>query len=143
MLPYRDSRLTLIGIVVFFVLALGYGYFELQGLLYGPSLSVPAEATTVHDPFVTIAGKADRISSLSMNGAQITVTEDGSFSEPYLLTPGLNRIVLDASDRYGHTKQRVITIVYEPPAGAQPAAVPTMASTTASTTATTTASSTS
>lgn len=114
MLPYRDSRLTTIGIAIFFILALGYGYFELQGILYGPTLTVPQAATTVHDPFVTITGKADRISSLSMNGAPITVTEDGSFSEPYLLTPGINRITLDAKDRYGREKQRIVTIVYAP-----------------------------
>lgn len=121
MLPYRDSRLTLIGIVVFFVIALGYGFFELRGMLYGPTLNVPQGQTTVHDPFVTIAGTADRISSLSMNGAPITVTEGGSFSEHYLLTPGLNRITLDAVDKYGHKKERVITIVYVPAPGAAPA----------------------
>ena len=145
MLPYRDSRLTLIGILVFFVIALGYGFFELRGMLYGPTLNVPQGQTTVHDSFITISGTASRISSLSMNGAPITVTEGGSFSEPYLLTPGLNRITLDAVDKYGHKKERVITIVYVPPAGSQqPAATstPDVASTTPVST-TSTASSTS
>lgn len=114
MLPYRDSRLTQIAVAVFFVLALVYGFFELQGFLYGPRISVPSGVTTVHDPFVTIKGNAERIASLSMNGKEISVTENGSFSEPYLLAPGMNRIILDAKDKYGRGKQSIVTIVYVP-----------------------------
>lgn len=115
MLPYRDSRITTIAIVIFFVLVLGYAYFEARGLLYGPRISVSSETTEVHDPFIQIKGTADRISSLSMNGKQINVTEGGAFDEPYLLSPGLNRIVLDATDKYGRRRSQVIQIVYTPP----------------------------
>jgi len=115
MLPYRDSRVTTIAIVVFFLLVLGYAYFEARGFLYGPRIVVNSETTEVHDPFVEIKGIADRIASLSMNGKQINVTEGGVFSEPYLLSPGLNRIVLDATDKYGRRRIQVIQIVYTPP----------------------------
>lgn len=114
MLPYRDSRLTQIAIGIFFLLAVGYGYFELQGFLYGPRISVMSTTTEVHDPFVTVSGSVERIASLSMNGKEISVTENGSFSEPYLLSPGSNRIILDAKDKYGRSKQSVVTIVYTP-----------------------------
>jgi hypothetical protein len=112
MLPYRDSWITRIVLVVFFLLVVGYAYFEAQGILFGPSISVTSSVTTVHDPFVKIEGRADRIASLSMNGKQIAVTESGSFSEPYLLAAGDNRIVLDAKDTYGRTRRKVIEIVY-------------------------------
>ena len=115
MLPYRDSRITTIVIVVFFLLVLGYAYFEARGLLYGPRIVVNSETTEVHDPFIEIKGTADRISSLSMNGKQINVTEGGVFNEPYLLSPGLNRIILDATDKYGRRRSQVIQIVYTPP----------------------------
>ncbi|MEK7601216.1 MAG: hypothetical protein AAB480_01640 [Patescibacteria group bacterium] len=114
MLPYRDSRITTIAIVVFFVLVLGYAYFEARGLLYGPRITVSSGTTEVHDPFIQIKGTADRISSLSMNGKQINVTEGGVFDEPYLLSPGLNRIVLDATDKYGRRRSQVVQIVYTP-----------------------------
>lgn len=120
MLPYRDSTITRIALGIFFLLILGYGYFEAQGLLFGPSITIGSPVTEVHEEFVKIQGKANRISSLSMNGKQITVTEEGAFSEPYLLAEGANRIVLDARDTYGRTTRKIITIVYIPSATSSP-----------------------
>ena len=112
MLPYRDSRFTRIILIGFFIVVLGYAYFEGRGLLAGPTITVSGRVMEVSEPFITIEGQAQRITSLSMNGKAIPVTEDGAFSEPYVLSPGYNRIVLDASDRYGKTTERVIEIVY-------------------------------
>ena len=114
MLPYRDSRLTYIALGIFFLIVVGYAYFEARGLLFGPSITVSSEITEVHDPFVMIKGQADRIASLSMNGKVIPVTENGMFEEPYLLSPGYNRIVLDATDKYGRKRSHAIEIVYTP-----------------------------
>ncbi len=116
MLPYRDSRLTYIALGIFFLIVLGYAYYEARGLLFGPSITVNSSVTEVHEPFVTIKGQADRIASLSMNGKTIPVTEDGAFEEPYILSPGYNRIVLDARDKYGRTRSEAIEIIYTPSA---------------------------
>jgi|SRR3989344_579800 len=112
MLPYRDSRLTRIVLIAFFILVAGYAYFEGRGLLYGPQIAIESPVMEVSDPMVSIEGRAERISMLSMNGKTIPVTEDGNFSEPYVLTPGYNRIVLRARDRYGNETERVIEVVY-------------------------------
>ena len=125
MLPYRDNRLTYIALGVFFLIILGYAYYEARGLLFGPSITVSSDITEVHDPFITIKGQADRIASLLMNGKTIPVTEDGAFEEPYLLSVGYNRIVLDASDKYGRTRRQAIEIVYTPKADAAPTPVAT------------------
>src|SRR3989344_5828088 len=114
MLPYRDSRLTYIAFGIFFLIVLGYAYYEARGLIFGPSITVTSNIAEVHESFVTIKGKADRIASLSMNGKTIPVTENGVFEEPYLLNLGYNRIVFDASDKYGRTSRQTIEIVYIP-----------------------------
>lgn len=98
--------------MVFFIVIAGYAYFEARGFLYGPRIEVPEEVTQVNEQFITLRGRADRIAILNMNGKPITVTEDGTFEEPYLLSPGLNRIVFDAEDKYGRKRQEVIQIVY-------------------------------
>lgn len=116
MLPYYDSRLTRIILAVFFVALAGYAYYEIRGLLSGPAIQIDNRVMEVHDPFITIEGSAKRIASLSMNGKTIPVTEDGSFSEGYLLTTGYNRIVLEARDRYGNATARELEIVYTPSA---------------------------
>ena len=123
MLPYRDSKITKAALLVFFLLVLAYGYFEAQGFLFGPAISVTSGVTEVHQPYISIKGQAQRISSLSMNGKPITVTEDGSFDEPYLLAVGDNRIVLDATDKYGRSRRQVIEVVYTPEAASTTAQI--------------------
>jgi hypothetical protein len=113
MLPYRDSKLTKIVLGIFFVIILLYAFYEGHGILFGPSIEVSGRAMIVHQPYIEIKGAAQRIASLAMNGQDIPVTEDGSFDQPYVLSPGYNRIVLDAKDKYGKSTQRVIEIVYE------------------------------
>lgn len=114
MLPYRDSIFARVALGLFFIALIAYAYYEARGVLYGPTISVPEEAVTVHDPFVKIKGKADRISKLSMNGKSIPVTEDGYFEEPYVLAEGYNRISLTAADKYGRSTERFIEIMFEP-----------------------------
>lgn len=114
MLPYRDSHLTKIGLGIFFAVVIAYAYFEARGLLYGPVINTTSEVTVSHDRFITIHGSAERIAEISMNGKQLSVTEEGAFEEPYLLSNGYNRIVLRARDKYGRTSEKVVEIIYEP-----------------------------
>jgi len=69
----------------------------------------------VSEPLITISGQARRIASLALNGMEISVTEEGGFSEKYVLTPGYNRLILNARDKYGKTTERVVEIVYKSP----------------------------
>lgn len=117
MLPYRDSRITRILLITFFAVIVFYAYYEGRGLLSGPVIDVHNRVMEVSDPFITIEGTAQRIATLSMNGGAIPVTEEGVYSEPYLLSPGYNRIVLSARDRYGKTTERIIEIIYTPEPG--------------------------
>lgn len=117
MLPYRDSRLTTIVLVVFFVLLAAYAYYEARGILFGPTIDVTSAVTESTEQFVLIEGTAERIASLKMNGKEISVTETGAFSEPYLLAPGLNRLIFDATDKYGRSRQAIVEILYTPPVG--------------------------
>ena len=81
MLPYRDSRPTYIALGIFFLVIIGYAYFEARGLLYGPTIHVSSNIMEVREPFIAIKGQADRIASLSMNGKSVSVTESGAFEE--------------------------------------------------------------
>ena len=125
MLPYRDSRILKIGLVVFFLLVIGYGYFEARGILMGPSITVTPRVLETTSAYIKIQGTAKRISSLTMNGKAVDVTEDGSFSESYVLVPGYNRIALDAKDKYGKRAERIIEVIYNPSGTNQnPSALP-------------------
>jgi hypothetical protein len=112
MLPYGTGWLSKIVLIAFFIVLAGYGYYELRGILYGPRIDVPSGVQEAYEPYILIQGHVEHISSLSMNGHPVSVTEDGYFEEPYLLSPGLNRILLDAEDTYGQKRQEVVHIFY-------------------------------
>lgn len=124
MLPFGDSRLIRIAFVIFFALVLGYAFYEARGLLLGPKISVSSQILEVRETYVRITGKAERIAKLAMNGKEIPVTQDGAFDQPYLLAPGLNRILFDATDKYGRTSQEVVAIIYTPKDSEEPAGTP-------------------
>lgn len=115
MLPYRDSRLTKITFGIFFVVVIAYAYFEVRGLLYGPHLVITSSTQTTHESYTVITGHADHIASLSMLGAPVALTTEGSFAVPYLLAPGNNHITFEARDSYGNVRSENIEIVYITP----------------------------
>ena len=114
MLPYRDSRFVRITLFLFFAILIVYALYEVQGILYGPEINVPAEALTVSQPSTVVRGRAARITELRLNGKTIPVTENGEFEEPYLLAEGSNRLILEARDARGRTARKMINIVYVP-----------------------------
>jgi hypothetical protein len=114
MLPYRDSRLSQIALVIFFLAVAAYAYFEVRGILYGPRITIESSMATVHERYVLISGHADHIASLSVDGAPVSVTKNGSFEVPYLLAPGINQVMFDAKDSYGNTTSKTVEIVYVP-----------------------------
>ncbi|HTR18439.1 MAG TPA: hypothetical protein VMH91_00445 [Candidatus Paceibacterota bacterium] len=114
MLPYRDSVLTKIALVLFFLIIIGYAYFEARGILFGPSIQVSQTIEEVSNPYIELTGTTTHIAELDMNGQAVPVTEAGVFDIPYALSPGYNRIVLDAKDKYGKSTEKIIQIVYTP-----------------------------
>lgn len=120
MLPYRDSRLVRIFLIVFFLALVGYTYFEAQGVLFGPRIALNQTETTVTEPFVFIKGKAERMVKLTMNGAEIPVTESGEFEQGYLLAEGANIIDFEAEDRSGRAARERLVLVFAPPPGSYP-----------------------
>lgn len=129
MLPYREGKVVKVALVLFFILVLFYALYEAHGILFGPTISVSGRAMIVDQPYIEIKGTADRISSLSMNGNDVPVTENGAFDEPYVLSPGYNKIVLEAKDKYGKTTSRTIEIVYDASSTAQSASAGAVSST--------------
>lgn len=115
MRPSRESRFIRLVLILFFVLAGGYALYEAQGLLYGPKIHLADTATSTRNSFIRFEGRAERITELRLNGTTISVTENGNFSEPYLLAPGSNRIIFEAHDARGRTTRETLDIIYRAP----------------------------
>lgn len=115
MLHYRDSRIVRTSLIIFFVLLIGYAFYEAQGILYGPVIDVPSETVIVTDPYTVIRGTAERITELRLNGKTIPVTERGEFEEPFLVAAGTNHLILEARDARGRRAHETITVIYQAP----------------------------
>lgn len=137
MLPYRDSTLTKVALAIFFLIIIGYAYFEARGILFGPTIQVSEGIDQVSSPYIELTGTTTHIATFSVNGQSVPVTEAGVFDIPYALSPGFNRIVLDATDKYGNATEKIVEIIYTPATSTVPVVTAT------STTSTSTSSSTS
>lgn len=108
----RDSRFVRLVLVIFFILAILYAAYEARGMLYGPAIHVSDEKPLAYEAFTSIEGRALRITELRLNGKTIQVTENGDFSESFLLAPGVNRVILEANDARGRMATKKLDIVY-------------------------------
>ncbi len=102
-------------LILFFVFVGGYGLFEARNLVAGPKLTVstPLPGAILTDSLVHIEGKAVRIATIFMNGRQIFTRDDGSFSEPLLLSYGYNIIQVRATDQLGRRVEKEIPVVLQ------------------------------
>ncbi len=113
-----SARLTpkAVAFSIFFLLIIIYAFYQTYALAEGPDIAMEQPTTngTITDPLVTIAGQAERISHLFLNGGQIFTDESGHFREKLLLAPGYNLITLLAKDKFSREIERRIELVYSP-----------------------------
>ena len=97
----RLIKPILIGLVA--LLIVGYSGLKLKNFVTGPQVVVasPTDGQTIKQNFVTVKGKAERISQLYLNGKKIFTDEQGNFNEPYLLASGYNLLEIIANDQFG------------------------------------------
>jgi hypothetical protein len=82
-----------------------------------PSLEIGKfENLSVAGSNTTITGKAEPGSTVTVNGVQATVGEDGSWSAVVSLKPGTNEVTVTATDSAGNTTTNTETIQYTPSA---------------------------
>lgn len=111
-LRHHDARKTLgiVGAVLASLIILGYALFAASPYLRGPSLSLEASSK---QGLTTVYGETERVSYLTLNGAEIEVTEDGSYSVERAYPAGYTAITAVGRDRFGRTITKTLTLVTE------------------------------
>jgi hypothetical protein len=123
----RNRRIGRILIITALVLICGYAAFEARGLLEGPVITItePTGGATVTDDIVMLKGMTEHISSITLNGRPVFISEEGAISEPLALLPGLNIATIIGKDRFGKERTVSLTLVYRPKAAdSLPASIP-------------------
>ncbi|HOV88451.1 MAG TPA: helix-turn-helix domain-containing protein [Candidatus Paceibacterota bacterium] len=105
------------------ITAIGFILFQGKNLFGEPRLQVNSPVfeniETSENPFI-LEGEGQPHSYILINGKEIYLSDDGKFSEPIQLKPGLNKIIVEASNRLGKKKTITRNIYFEPPNTAPP-----------------------
>jgi hypothetical protein len=98
------------------LLIVGYGCYEARHLIAGPEVSIltPKNGDTLTSDYIEITGTAENIAYISLNDRQIYIDDKGNFKESLLLSPGYNKEVIVAKDKFGRVKHETIELVYTP-----------------------------
>ena len=80
-----------------------YALYQARTYLQGPRLAI--ESAIPEGPLLALAGTAEHISFLSLNGKQIYTDEKGRWQERILLVSGYTIVTLAAKDRFGRSAE--------------------------------------
>ena len=94
------------------VIILGYAAWRSFDYARGPRIEVfqPADGATVASSTAAIAGRADRVKSLTIDGSPASFDESGNFSDTIVVFPGVNVVYFAATDQFGRSTEAEVRI---------------------------------
>jgi cytoskeletal protein RodZ len=112
--PGKFLATILITLVLIF---LGYLGLQYRKLNQPPGLSVdaPTNQLVVHERRLDILGKTDSDATVTVNGVNVVVRDDGNFFDQIPLESGVNKITIIATSRFGKTAKIVREVGYQQP----------------------------
>lgn len=112
--PFSNNKPVFVVGALCALFILAYAFFVALPYLMGPSLFVssPKEGSTLTDPLVIIEGSTRRVSYLSINGMDMPMEPDGSFSIVRALPPGYTVVVVRAKDRFNREVVKTVPFVH-------------------------------
>jgi len=100
---YVWNRFIKFGAVLAVALALfGYLGWQIQAIIEPPSVILfsPVDSTITHEPMIELDGYVEEDATVYVNGEQVVVNPDNTFSTTLDLEKGLNIIRIEAERRY-------------------------------------------
>jgi len=100
-------------LLIIFLFYLGNQYFRIGK---APPLTVtsPTAQQIVTSSRVVVEGKSDADATVTINGISTIVRDDGRFYEQVAVEPGVNKITISATSRFGKTSTEVREVGYQP-----------------------------
>ena len=94
----------------------GYLFSQINHIIEPPELLVftPEQDMTTTDTTLEVKGKTVKEALVLINGRAVQGSEDGFFSEPIVLTEGVNTITLIAKKKYGKETRQIRHVVLKP-----------------------------
>ena len=101
----RNMRIALIVVVAAIIII--YAVWRSLAYARGPKIEIfqPVNGSTAASSTIEIVGRADRVTSLTVDGSPISFDEQGGFRDAVIVFPGVNMVALDAADQFHRTAQ--------------------------------------
>ncbi len=98
-------------IILALLLIVGYGLFEARRLIVGPTLIIesPIDGSATSSTLVTVVGRVENISFLTINDQSASANEEGRFVYRYSPPVGYTALTAAATDRFGRRVEQRIT----------------------------------
>ena len=114
------------GIVILFIVIIGYGIWRSRDVLFGITLSVTgiSDGMTTTDGTLDFSGVAHHANMISVNGRIVPTAENGTWTDTIVLLPGYNVVRIVATDKFGRTKTGEYRLYYKAPATPAPQTTP-------------------
>jgi hypothetical protein len=105
-----------ISCIVLFVFIGTFAYMKMGFLLRGVQISAVISKTNT-SPLIEIEGKAKNATYITLNGREIFIDRDGTFSEHVALLPGLSVLTINAEDKFGNVREKTLEVIYKETSG--------------------------
>ena len=89
-----------------------FAYMKMSFLVRGVQIKASIEHSD-NTSLAKVVGTAKNATHISLNGREIFIDKDGSFSEPIALIPGFSVVTIDAIDKFGKNKEKKFQLVYK------------------------------
>lgn len=101
----KNYFLTQTALVIFavFILLIFYIFFQYKNAFLNPMLSVqlPIENAKTTSLTLTVTGKTDNDTTITVNGVSVSVNSDGTFKKQIIFFPGKETIDITAVNNFG------------------------------------------
>jgi hypothetical protein len=108
--------ITVVACTGLFAIIAVFSYMKMDFLWTGVRIeaSINKESSS---PVVSVHGNAKNATYITLNGREIFIDKDGTFTEPVALLPGLSVLTLNAEDKFGKTSEKKMEIMYQKDTG--------------------------
>ena len=108
--------IKIVAISLFFLAIVFYGFFRSQDLIFGVKIKNVniVDGATSTESVIKITGNAKHAVLLSIDNREISIDQNGDFSEDLALLPGYNIITIVAKDKFGHIDQKDYKLIFAP-----------------------------
>ncbi len=93
---------------ILFIFIVVYAFFNAKNLILGVKIkNVKIERRTGDEiNIIKMTGNAKNAKTLTLNGRNISINQDGNFDETILLLPGYNTLDIKAEDKFGYKDEK-------------------------------------